>query len=210
MLLPRLGGGVAALMILTSAVAFAQTAEPSARPIGEEPVQSVAPVTAPPEAAEPDAVAARRLSLSARGLAFIERREAFVGHLYNDSNGNCTIGYGHLVHLGGCNAADRAHYPHGMTRARAREVLRSDVAPVERAIRADVHVRLNQHQFDALVSFAFNIGTSAFRTSTVLRVLNAGHYSQVPPQMMRWVIGGPGLEARRRAEVRLWKYGDYS
>lgn len=156
----------------------------------------------------PDAIAASRQSLSDRGLSFIERHEGFVDHLYNDSNGNCTIGYGHLLHHGGCNASDRAHYPHGISRAQARNLLRADVGVAERAVRADVKVRLNQHQFDALVSFTFNIGTNAFKSSTLLRLLNQGHYGQVPAQMMRWTIGG--LESRRRDEVRLWKYGQYT
>src|SRR2546423_470893 len=105
------------------------------------------------DSAAPDAIAASRQSLSDRGLSFIERHEGFVGHLYNDSAGNCTIGYGHLLHHGGCNANDRRRYPHGITRAAARTLLRADAGVAERAVRGDVHVRLNQHQFDALVSF---------------------------------------------------------
>src|SRR5712691_785950 len=159
------------------------------------------------DSAAPDAIAASRQSLSDRGLSFIERHERFVDHLYNDSAGNCTIGYGHLLHHGGCNASDRARYPHGISRAHARNLLRADVGVAERAVRSDVKVRLNQHQFDALVSFTFNIGTNAFKGSTLLRVLNQGHYSEVPAQMMRWTIGG--LESHRRDEVRLWKYGQY-
>ena len=160
------------------------------------------------DSAAPDAIAASRQSLSDRGLSFIERHEGFVDHLYNDSAGNCTIGYGHLLHQGGCNSSDRARYPHGISRAQARNLLGADVGVAERAVRSDVKVRLNQHQFDALVSFTFNIGTNAFKRSTLLRVLNQGHYAQVPAQMMRWTTGG--LESRRRDEVRLWKYGQYT
>ena len=160
------------------------------------------------DSAASDAIAASRQSLSDRGLGFIERHEGFVDHLYNDSAGNCTIGYGHLLHHGGCNANDRARFPHGISRAQARAMLRADVGVAERAVRSDVKVRLNQHQFDALVSFTFNIGTNAFKSSTLLRVLNQGHYAEVPAQMMRWIIGG--LESRRRDEVRLWKYGQYT
>ena len=58
------------------------------------------------------------------------------------------------------------------------------------------------------VSFTFNIGINAFRGSTLLRVLNQGHNAEVPAQMMRWTMGG--LDSRRRDEVRLWKYGQYT
>ena len=199
---------VALFLALTSLPAFAQEAPRTVRPTSAGEPTAVES-SAPAEAASADAVAASRLSLSARGLAFIERLESFVGHIYNDSAGNCTIGYGHLVHLGACNSADHARYPHGITRAQAAQLLRGDVSVAERAIRSDVKVRLNQHQFDALASFVFNIGTTAFKNSTLLRVLNQGHYSQVPAQMKRWIIGGPGLVARRQAESRLWSHGIY-
>ena len=71
------------------------------------------------DAAAPDAIAAHRLSLSERGLTFIEGHEGFVGHLYHDSAGNGTIGYGHLLHGGACTSSDRARFPHGISRARA-------------------------------------------------------------------------------------------
>jgi GH24 family phage-related lysozyme (muramidase) len=146
--------------------------------------------------------------LSDRGLSFLERHEGFVGHLYNDSAGNCTIGYGHLLHHGACGSADRARYRQGITRGKARELLRRDVDVSERSVQRHVRVALNQHQFDALVSFAFNVGTGAFEGSTLLRLLNQRHYDQVPAQLMRWTIGG--LEQRRADEVRLWRDGRYS
>src|SRR5690349_4068842 len=117
---------VAMLFVLFSALpAFAQEAPRTIQPTSEgEPTAIEA--AAPAETSAADAVAASRLSLSARGLAFIERWEAFVGHLYNDSAGNCTIGYGHLVHMGPCTSADHAYYPHGITRAHAVRLLRRD------------------------------------------------------------------------------------
>ena len=202
--LPFVAALVGALVLVSALPAFADEA-PTPAGTAHEPAGAIASDV-------PDAVAASRpnahLSLSARGLGFLERHEGFSASLYNDTTGNCTIGYGHLLHHGGCTAADRRAWPHGITRARAGQLLRSDASVAERAVRADVTVRLNQHQFDTLVSFTFNVGTHAFQTSTLLRVLNQGHYDQVPAQLMRWTIGG--LENRRRDEVRLWKYGQYT
>ena len=71
-----------------------------------------------------------------------------------------------------------------------------------------VTVPLNDNQFAALVSFAFNVGVLNLERSTLLRLLNRGWYEQVPAQMMRWnraageAMGG--LTRRRAAEAQLW------
>ena len=70
-----------------------------------------------------------------------------------------------------------------------------------------VDVPLTQYQFDALVSFVFNLGSGAFGGSTLLKKLNAGDYSAVPAQLMRWNKAGGrvlrGLTRRRQAEIDL-------
>ena len=76
-----------------------------------------------------------------------------------------------------------------------------------------MRVPLAQHQFDALVSFVFNVGGGAFRESTLLRELNAGDYDAVPRELNRWVKAGgrtlPGLVRRRGAEGVLFSRGKY-
>ena len=74
-------------------------------------------------------------------------------------------------------------------------------------------VPLNQAQFDALVSFAFNLGAGALETSTLLKKLNAGKYAAVPQEFEKWVKAGgktlPGLVRRRTAEAQLFEKGVY-
>jgi GH24 family phage-related lysozyme (muramidase) len=151
--------------------------------------------------------------LSDRGVDFIARFEGFRGTLYNDPAGHCTIGYGHLVHRGRCNGGEPAEFRAGITRQRAAQLLRADAAVAVAAVRDNVTVALTQEQFDALVSFAFNVGAGAFRRSRLLERLNLGHHEAVPAQLRRWVTAGgrtlPGLVARRDAEARLFTTGHY-
>jgi len=114
--------------------------------------------------------------------------------------GNSTIGYGHLMHLGPVTPADRALWPHGMTRAQAEDQFEEDVAAAEKAIDADVEVPLTQNQFDALVSLTLNIGPTGFRTSTARRRLNEGDYGGVAEAIPWFHHGGEGLPERRRNE----------
>lgn len=151
--------------------------------------------------------------LSDRGVDFIARFEGFRSALYNDPAGHCTIGYGHLVHRGRCNGSEPAELRAGISRRRAAQLLRADAAAAVAAVRDNVAVALTQEQFDALVSFTFNVGAGAFRRSTLLERLNAGALEAVPAQLGRWVTAGgrrlPGLVTRRAAEARLFTIGHY-
>lgn len=150
-------------------------------------------------------------------MAFIRRHEGGLRKVAYDNDGaqggNCTVGYGHLIHGGPCTTGDHHRYDHH-TAAYYRELLEKDLNKAERAVRRLIKVPLNQHRWDALVSFVFNVGVGNFESSTLLRVLNKRHYSQVPAQMMRWVHGNggvvQGLINRRKAEVKVWREGDYS
>lgn len=154
------------------------------------------------------------MRLSKQGADFIGAFEGFSGTLYNDPAGHCTIGFGHLVHLGNCDGSEPAEFKKGITRKRAARLLREDALSFENAIEDAVAVRLSQTQFDALVSFCFNVGPGNFRSSTLLKKLNEGDYEAVPGQLNRWVFAGgkklDGLIRRRRAEGRLFASGSYS
>lgn len=111
-----------------------------------------------------------------------------------------TIGWGHT----------RTAKP-GMviTRAQAEKLLESDCFDAENAVSRNVLVPLNPNQYDALVSFVFNIGRDAFRTSTLRQLLNAGEYAAAARQFSRWKYqkGKPlaGLVRRRAAERELFE-----
>jgi lysozyme len=155
----------------------------------------------------------RPRKLSRRGAGFIAQFEGFRSGLYDDPAGHSSIGYGHLVHLGPTNGREDEEFRRGISQERALELLRSDADDAALAVRRKVLVPLTRKQFDALVSFVFNVGETAFAESTLLRELNAGRYEAVPVELNRWVKAGgrtlPGLVRRRGAEGVLFTDGRY-
>lgn len=135
---------------------------------------------------------------------FVKRFERLELKAYKCAAGKWTIGYGHTTAVG----------PGDVIRIEdADELLRQDLKVCEAAIRHWVKVPLSQGEFDALVSFIFNIGAGNFSKSTLLRVLNEGQYKEAGRQLLRWdkVNGKPlrGLTRRRVAERRIWSYSIY-
>ena len=110
-----------------------------------------------------------------------------------------TIGYGHIKGV-----------KEGMTitEHQAEEMLKSELNEYEGYINNLVTAELNQNQFDAMVSWVYNLGGGNLSASTLLKVLNAGDYAGVPAQMMRWNKAGgkvlEGLTRRRQAEADLF------
>lgn len=154
------------------------------------------------------------MQVGQRGKNLFKEWEGLVTHEYLDSGGAPTIGIGHLltrsertsgkVIIGG-QALD---YRDGFTEQQCWDLLDQDLADSERAVNDAVTVPLTQNQFDALVSFVFNVGEGAFRSSTLLRLLNQGQHDQVPAQLRRWVRDNghvvQGLVNRRNKEIALW------
>jgi lysozyme len=112
-----------------------------------------------------------------------------------------TIGYGHTD---GVKMGDTC------TQEQADAFLEEDLRAAELAIECMVAVPLNQNQFDALVSFVFNVGAHAFETSTLLRLLNEGDYAGAANQFLVWRkqngVTLPGLVARRTKERALFLF----
>jgi|SRR5579871_3225347 len=149
-------------------------------------------------------------STSVNGIRMIEGFEGFCAKMYNDSGGNCSVGYGHLLHIGPCTGKDPSEEPYlnGITQEQAEGLLKLNVATFEKVIQSVVTVDLNQNQFDALVSFVYNIGAGAFQSSSLLQKLNAQDYAAVPREMQEWVYAGgqklEGLVIRRQKEAELF------
>jgi len=135
------------------------------------------------------------MKISSAGLDALMQREGVRLHAYPDVRGIPTIGVGHTS-MGG-----PPHVSWGMTITmdQAKMILMSDLAPVEAAINACVHVGLSQNQFDALCSLVFNIGIPGFRGSTILRQLNSTNYAFAAQDFLMW-DEPPSLIGRRRAE----------
>lgn len=141
------------------------------------------------------------MCMSDKGRELLTEWEGKERSAYNDSGGKSTVGVGHLLTAG-------EYYPAPLTDEQIDNLLRSDLAIAEEALNA-CNVRLTQNQFDALVSFIFNIGVSSFMKSTLRQKLVAGELNEVPTQLARWnkVANqvSPGLVNRRNKEISLWE-----
>lgn len=157
------------------------------------------------------------LTLSEEGEDFIVEFEGFSSTLYNDQAGHCSIGVGHLVHRGNCRPTEGG-LERGITRAQAIALMRKDARSKIDSVATNVTVPLTQEQFDALVSFTFNVGEHNFETSTLLRKLNSGDFEAVPGELARWnkvtingsKVASNGLTRRRGREGRLFATGNYA
>jgi lysozyme len=142
------------------------------------------------------------MQLSQTGLAFIASFEGFSPKVYICPAGIPTIGYGHVVLVGEI-------FPQaGISKHQALELLRMDVEKAERAVRRLIKIPLNQNQFDALVSFTFNVGAGALQRSTLRMKINNKEFQQVDEQWRKWCRAGgkplKGLKIRREAEILLF------
>jgi GH24 family phage-related lysozyme (muramidase) len=138
--------------------------------------------------------------MSPNGQKLLMEWEGVKLYIYKDTNGHPTIGVGHLI----CRGED---FSKGITTRQALDLLANDLERFERCVTVNVHAPLNQHQFDALVSFAFNEGCGAFGASTLLIKLNQLDYDSVPEELMHWTRSGhnpTALVGRRQNEIKLW------
>jgi lysozyme len=140
------------------------------------------------------------MKTSEQGLRLILEREGKSLKAYRDSEGYWTIGVGHLLsHDKGADFSGTV-----WTDDQVNEALVKDAERFEEAVNEAVLVALPQHAFDALVSFAFNVGEGAFKSSTLVRVLNAGAMVEAAKQFDRWHIPA-SITSRRTGEREQFK-----
>ena len=139
------------------------------------------------------------MKISPEGLALIKKFEGCELEAYQCSAGVWTIGYGHTKGV-----------EEGMTitKDQAEQMLLEELVEYEVAVEEAVDNQLDQCMFDALVSWTYNLGPTNLNNSTMLKVLNAGEYDEVPAQIKRWNKAGgkvlQGLIRRREAEALLF------
>ncbi|KJM74857.1 muraminidase [Enterobacter hormaechei subsp. steigerwaltii] len=144
------------------------------------------------------------MQTSEKGISLIKEFEGCKLNAYQDSVGVWTIGYGWTQPVDG--KPIRA----GMTikQETAERLLKTGLVSYESDVSRLVKVGLTQGQFDALVSFTYNLGARSLSTSTLLRKLNAGDYAGAADEFLRWNKAGGkvlnGLTRRREAERALF------
>ncbi|OCT28128.1 lysozyme [Pseudomonas putida] len=136
---------------------------------------------------------------SQRGLNLIKSFEGLRLQAYQDAVGVWTIGYGTTRGV----KADMS-----ITKEQAERMLLNDVQRFEPEVQRLVTVPLNQNQWDAMISFTYNLGAANLESSTLRRLLNAGDYAGAAEQFPRWNKAGGkvlnGLVRRRAAERELF------
>ena len=148
------------------------------------------------------------MQMNEQGLALIRAAEGLRTKAYRDAVGVWTIGYGHTSMAGPPEVLAGME----MTMEEAADLLVRDVRLFAQAVGQAVKIPLNDDQFSALVSFAYNVGSGNFRSSSVLKAVNAGDFEAVPRRLQLWVKAGgkvlPGLVKRRAAEAALFMKHD--
>lgn len=146
------------------------------------------------------------MKLSQKGLDLIKKFEGFSAKPYLCSAGVPTIGYGSTYYANGVKVK-MADSP--ISEEWAEELLQKVVTHYERGVDSMTRDDINQNQFDALVSFAYNVGLTNYKNSTLLKRVNANPKDpDIQKQFMKWVRAAgkviKGLINRRTVEANLY------
>lgn len=144
------------------------------------------------------------MQISFKGIETLKELEGFRSKAYKDTGGVWTIGYGTTILNG--NPVEPGQC---ITEAEAQIALRLALAISQTVVNKSVRVTVTQSMFDALVSFVYNVGMTAFKNSTMLVKLNFRDYKGAAKQFDRWVYDNgkiiPGLVSRRKIERALFE-----
>ena len=145
------------------------------------------------------------MNISQEGISLIKKFEGCELEAYQCAAGVWTIGYGSTKDV---KEGDT------LTQKEADNLLLHEMQEYEGYIKELVKVPLKQNQFDALVSWVFNLGPANLKASTMLKFLNAGDYHLIPSQIKRWNKASgkvlEGLIRRREAEALMFEDKDWS
>lgn len=112
-----------------------------------------------------------------------------------------TIGYGHY--------GKDVKKDEKITKEQAQKILENDLQRFVNAVNNSIKVNINQNQFDSLVSLCYNIGTYAFKTSTLVKLINENKFGDASKEFMKWVHSGgkvlQGLVRRRKLEMKMFE-----
>lgn len=142
------------------------------------------------------------MKISDKGIEFLIKEEGEVLTAYKCQVGVWTIGVGHT----GKDVVPGME----ISKEKSRELLKLDLRRFENIVNKSINGTLKQHEFDALVSLAFNIGVSAFSKSTLVKRINAGaDIKDIEVAWKMWRMGGgkvlPILVRRREKEIKMYK-----
>lgn len=149
-------------------------------------------------------IATDEMHISPSGIDLIRNFESLRLNAYDDGVGVWTIGFGTTKYPNGT----RVKKGDTCTLDQAKAYMQNDLKAFEQTVSSAVKVPINQNQFDALVSLAYNIGPTAFKNSTLVKRLNEGNYKAAANQFDVWVNAGgkrmQGLVNRRTTEKALF------
>jgi lysozyme len=147
------------------------------------------------------------MKTSDKGIEQIKSFEGFRSMPYQDVAGKWTVGYGHLMIPG-----DGTVVGSPITMGQATELLRKDLHSAEECV-TSAGVELTQNEFDALVSFVYNLGCAAFHRSTLLKLLKSGNKTAASGEFPKWSMAGgkevAGILKRRLAEQDCFLHSIY-
>jgi len=145
------------------------------------------------------------MKISKEGITLIKKFEGCELTAYKCAAGVWTIGYGHTKDVKENDV---------ITKEEAESMLVHELQEYCNDVDIAVKVDLKQNEFDALVSWTYNLGPTNLNSSTMLRVLNEGKHDDVPTQIKRWNKAGgevlKGLVRRRNAEALMFEGKDWS